>query len=60
LVLVLEVYPHIILGVVLEEVNLDTGDLTLLIGLAQLNYSCLKPASNGMVDIKSVVEVDRF
>ena len=58
MVLVLKVDPHIILGVALKEVNLGTGDLTLLIGLAQFNYSCLKPSPYRMVDVKSVVEMD--
>lgn len=60
LVLVLEIDPHVVFGVILEKVDFNLTYFTLQVGFAELDDSCLKPPSNRMINVDSVVEADGF
>lgn len=60
LVFILEIDPHIIFWVESKKVNFNICYNSFLIWRSKLNDSCLKPTTNRMININSIVKLDRF
>lgn len=60
LILVLQVYPHVIFGMIVKEMNSNLIDLAFLVLPSELNDSGLQPSAYRMVYVKPVVQLDFF
>lgn len=60
LIPVFQVYPHVIFGMIVEEMHLDLIDLTFLVLPSEFNDCGLQPTADRMVYVKPVVHLDSF
>lgn len=60
LIPVFQVYPHVIFGMIVEEMHLDLIDLAFLVLPTELNDCGLQPSAYRMVYVKPVVKLDSF